>query len=683
MKTYKILQNSLAIIAILLSSFAFGQAQTEYINYQGVARDASNEIIANESIQIGVALRFGLPTSAVLYSENHTVTTDISGVFSLQIGTGIVNSGIYKNLEWGKLASHATITLNGTDVGTVALQSVPYANRSGKAVNMQLNELINVEGTPTSGQVLKFDGTNWTPDIDDIGTGGSAIWTKTGDDILYDAGTVSIGENFDYAKLNVNISNTDTAEDSHNTISIQNAYSGDDAVFGMINNVNGIGNGLKTGFRASILNGEGPKYGFTSSIKHNGGGLTSTASGFTSVIVNNSNFESSGFRSSTSGTGLGTNYGIYTSGEDKNYFSGNVGIGSNDLTGKVTVMNTTNEYGLNIKQDYSGISSYGVYNIVSGTGTRSTDKYGYFGSVEDGDGKKTGIRSQVLQEANTTAMGLDIIVNSKGSGNIYGIYNDLIHSGSGNIYGYFANFYDIGSGDKYGLYIIDEDKNYLSGKLGINTVDPRGRLHIKDGYSFGERPFIELETNFGDRSDIRFSKTDQKDYWEIISGLRTDPSSATLSFYYIDGNPSTEDQILTLRGDGIIQYTGSLSDVSDRRLKENILKIESPLSKVLALNGYSYNMINDANKKMEYGVMAQEVQEVLPYAVNVMDDEKGYLGVSYLQLIPVLIEAIKEQQKEIETLKSDYLVLISKIDRIETQLSSRATNSNSHTDSKP
>lgn len=196
MKTHKKLQNILTMTAILLSCFAFCQEQKEYINYQGVARDASNEIMASQTMVIGISLRFGSPTATVIYAETHnTVTTDISGVFSLQIGNGAVVSGIYKDLEWGKLAPYATITLNGTDVGTVALQSVPYANASGKATKMELDDLTNVEGTPTSGQVLKFDGTDWTPATDETGAGSNALWTENGDDIYFNDGNVGMGTN--------------------------------------------------------------------------------------------------------------------------------------------------------------------------------------------------------------------------------------------------------------------------------------------------------------------------------------------------------------------------------------------------------------------------------------------------------------------------------------------------------
>ena len=60
-------------------------------------------------------------------------------------------------------------------------------------------------------------------------------------------------------------------------------------------------------------------------------------------------------------------------------------------------------------------------------------------------------------------------------------------------------------------------------------------------------------------------------------------------------------------------------------------------------------MLNTTN--VEYGLVAQEVQSIVPEAVSVTDIENGYLGVSYLSFTPILIEAIKEQQTQIESLK--------------------------------
>jgi predicted nuclease with TOPRIM domain len=128
---------------------------------------------------------------------------------------------------------------------------------------------------------------------------------------------------------------------------------------------------------------------------------------------------------------------------------------------------------------------------------------------------------------------------------------------------------------------------------------------------------------------------------------------------------------------GSIEYTGTITDVSDRRLKENLRLIDSPIEKITQITGYSYNMIDDAAKKREYGVMAQDVQKVLPEVVSIVDSENGYLGVSYIQLVPVLLEAIKDQQAEIQDLKDK----LSKYDALEARIKS-LENANSDLNSR-
>jgi hypothetical protein len=87
-------------------------------------------------------------------------------------------------------------------------------------------------------------------------------------------------------------------------------------------------------------------------------------------------------------------------------------------------------------------------------------------------------------------------------------------------------------------------------------------------------------------------------------------------------------------------------------LKENIKPLENALAKVAAINGVYYNM-KDKPGQTEVGVIAQDVQAVLPEAVSVIDKENGYLGVSYTSLVPVLIEAVKELKAENDALKAD------------------------------
>ncbi|MCQ2958812.1 MAG: tail fiber domain-containing protein [Bacteroidales bacterium] len=97
---------------------------------------------------------------------------------------------------------------------------------------------------------------------------------------------------------------------------------------------------------------------------------------------------------------------------------------------------------------------------------------------------------------------------------------------------------------------------------------------------------------------------------------------------------------------------GSISQSSDSTLKTNITKLEqNALSKICKLNGYTYNWKNDEEKKIQVGFIAQEVEQIFPELVETIDSSNVKL-LSYIGVIPYLVEAMKEQQKEIEDLKS-------------------------------
>jgi hypothetical protein len=103
--------------------------------------------------------------------------------------------------------------------------------------------------------------------------------------------------------------------------------------------------------------------------------------------------------------------------------------------------------------------------------------------------------------------------------------------------------------------------------------------------------------------------------------------------------------------DGTVTATGDVIAYSDARVKENVHTIENALDKTLKLRGVTYNRTDVEDKSTKIGVIAQEIMEVLPEVVS--EDETGMYGVSYGNLTAVLIEAIKEQQKQIEELRNE------------------------------
>ena len=96
---------------------------------------------------------------------------------------------------------------------------------------------------------------------------------------------------------------------------------------------------------------------------------------------------------------------------------------------------------------------------------------------------------------------------------------------------------------------------------------------------------------------------------------------------------------------GIVTAT-DFNSTSDISLKDNIQTIVNPLDKIIKLNGVTFNW--KENQKPSIGVIAQELQEVLPELVT----QGNIKTVNYNGIIGVLIEAVKEQQKQIEELKS-------------------------------
>lgn len=105
-----------------------------------------------------------------------------------------------------------------------------------------------------------------------------------------------------------------------------------------------------------------------------------------------------------------------------------------------------------------------------------------------------------------------------------------------------------------------------------------------------------------------------------------------------------------IQGTGNAWLQGTLTQASDARLKQNIQPLRSVLNKLEQLNGYTYNWINDQRDTEEQiGLLAQEVQKNYPQLVK--QNDKGELSVNYSGLVPVLLEGIKEQQKQMETLK--------------------------------
>jgi hypothetical protein len=174
--------------------------------------------------------------------------------------------------------------------------------------------------------------------------------------------------------------------------------------------------------------------------------------------------------------------------------------------------------------------------------------------------------------------------------------------------------------DNFGMLAIGVNNIY---GIGDTLIDPDnyGGYYYADGQYTGTNPGVAFVIGNGDVN--------------TENGLAgNNPSNAFVVNY-----------------DGSATLSGELTIDSDMRLKSNITSLGSTLSKLLLIDGKSYSMKKDGKQKI--GVIAQDIKEVFPELVT--KDANEMLAVNYQGLIPVLINALNEQQKELRTIKKEFL----------------------------
>jgi len=204
-----------------------------------------------------------------------------------------------------------------------------------------------------------------------------------------------------------------------------------------------------------------------------------------------------------------------------------------------------------------------------------------------------------------------------------------------------------------------------TGNVGIGTTDPSGTFHVAGPVN----PCYILES----------TGTGYEGKWKILTDttgtFKIQDATSGYSHFVIGqehGNVGIGGVLsaykFTVGGD--IAYYGDIYDISDIRLKENIAPLENAVEKVSSIRGIYFNNKGESQDEREVGVIAQEVETVLPEAVS--EDEKGYKWVGYSKLTPLLIEAVKELKAENEQLKkqlkSQNKLLTQRLEALETKI---------------
>tara|TARA_B100002052_G_scaffold9093_1_gene7586 strand:- start:685 stop:1176 length:492 start_codon:yes stop_codon:yes gene_type:complete len=128
------------LIFLCLPMICFGQGVPQGINYQAVARDANGDVLMNQSLTIEFSVISDITTSAISWQETHQTTTNDYGLFIAIIGQGATtnagSSATFDVIDWSNSTHFLNVKMNGVDMGTTQLMSVPYSLYTETADNI-------------------------------------------------------------------------------------------------------------------------------------------------------------------------------------------------------------------------------------------------------------------------------------------------------------------------------------------------------------------------------------------------------------------------------------------------------------------------------------------------------------------------------------------------------------------
>lgn len=636
-KTTKFICFSLFYLASTLSLLS---QVPQGINFQAVARDASGVPISGSTVTVGFQINDA--SNVLVYEETHSASTDNFGLFKLIVGQGTVLSGTFASIDWGSGQHSAQVFINGTSMGICTFESVPYA-------------LYAENGS---------------------------VWAENATGTYYNSGRVGIGESLPKTALHL----ADTA----------NLLIGDDLT----------GSGFKLiyyaakgAFRAGYLNNPFGGYNYDKFWDYDSvgfyswaGGQNARAKGFgafafgsfgwadgsgsVAFFGNAKGNNSFTFGGSSRGRGSITFEGVaddeggiamygYTGGRyGVSIGGGTTGLGASssrqdyavaigwnsDARGQASIaLGPSDAYGYNsfstgwvteARGNYSSTFGYrtnsypyasmaiGRYNIITGDSAAWNGTDPIF-MVGDGTSNTNRSNSFIIQKNGQTAVGYNAptgmlhVSSALGSLNNGGLLDPthaaiLIGTTTSGI-AFDANQMEgIGSRMYLNFNSVEElSLNAGGGFVGVRTANPNATFEIE-------------QSSLTHGGGLRLNSSASGNYWDV--------------FY--DGAADLQFSRNGVSKASIDQANGAYNQLSDARIKTNIVSLDPVLSKVLQLQAKSYHYLDNVPEEdPSLGFLAQEVEEIFPEIVN---NKEGMRSLSYAEFSVLAIKAIQEQQQMID-----------------------------------
>ena len=260
-------------------------------------------------------------------------------------------------------------------------------------------------------------------------------------------------------------------------------------------------------------------------------------------------------------------------------------------------------------------------------------------SVAMGSSTAGGIYSTAMGYTTTradysTAIGNQVVAKSTNE-TVVGAYNDTSSTN---------RIFEIGNGS-YGnpgnaVTVLN------NGMVGVGTTNPNALIEID--YLSSSIPHLLLNQTNNGYARLSFQNTLGKS-WTIASIRNSIAANDAINFY----SEQVGADRFSIYGNGNATLAGTLTQNSDERLKINIHSVNKVLPTLDSINAYTYQWKEEnRGKEVQIGFLAQEIERTYPQLVRT--DDKGIKSVAYQNMVPVLLQAIKEQEAAIKEQQSEF-----------------------------
>jgi hypothetical protein len=658
--------------------FLASQAQApEKMNYQGVARDMSGNVLANQSIALRITLHSGSPSGTTVYQERQTTTTNTFGLFAVELGGGTILSGTVAGINWGANSYYVQTELDAsggssyTNMGTAQLLSVPYAlyaknaGGGGWALtgNAGTNPTTNFIGT-TDAQPLRIRTYDIASGVIDYDT---PYNTSFGYGTLKSNTTGGYNTALGYWGLYYNTTGTDNtalgqATLVYNTVGVSNTATGSAALY--LNTAGSYNTAMGSGALSSNTTADDNTAVGDYALGDNTTGEYNTALGSGALKNNTIGWKSTaiGYQAltnavSSDNTAIGYQ-AMYSSSQNGEM---NTAIGAQTL-----YMNTSGDYNtatgyqsMNANETGYDNAALGYRSLYSNITGHSNVAVGAQSLQLNSSGRENVAVGKYAMNANTTgrentATGYSaLIVNTTGIGNVANGYTALEDNTGGNgntAIGYKAIANNTTGNNNTGL-----GQNSITSNLtGSNNTALGYGADIADATT--NATSLGYLTYNGTSNSVKIGNVSVTDVW-FGTGNATLHANTTIAsdkrFKY-DVKPNVPG----------LEFINKLEPVTyyfdERKLAEFVTADYPEANKV-------FPETFKGEKQLRTGFLAQDVAKTageLGYSfdgVHIPESEKDYYSISYSQFVVPLVKAVQQLSKQNEEMKKEIELLKSKV----------------------